>query len=522
MNMSDEEIAYMAAEVEIERVRRTSWCNLLDLSNNAYNALKSLPGSIAQLTALPRLDLSGTQVSDLTPIAELTALTTLSLHRTPVSDLTPIAELTALTMLDLSSTQVSDITPIAELTALTMLDLTSTQVSDITPIAQLTALTRLNLNNTQVSDLTPIAELTALTWLNLNSTQVSDLRPLKFLRKLAEFNEVGGLSFHNTVATRLDPRIARIAEIGENKNRTTKLFAYLEDWKPPTDDEAIEAVLRGPVLSESLVDLRKTGERFEATTLAESPSRDKDQDHDNLTQVLSYAAARMGRTEAQNRIGEETGQSLRDYSEFIDSDQINPRVLIYLAQGLRAALSDEMLRASLDGFDQSGLLEFLANHDHLILTYYANARTAPEFITETDADVLQAELFPNLRAARDMVSMANANGLFAPSVSTALEVMHRRAEGARRKIATSGDPEEVNRAVADLRRSAVLITAYLGRIKGRLQQWVNKKVKLAKENPGSAILMAEGLLQAAQRVIATVTPVFDALWQLIGNLPLPF
>jgi Leucine-rich repeat (LRR) protein len=388
----------------------------------------------------------------------------------------------------------------APMAASTGRNLGNTQVSDLTPIAPLTALTTLYLRGTQVSDLTPIAQLTALTTLDLTGTQASDLS------KLVEDPTDGNLSFKNTLATRLDPRIAEIADISNAKKRVVELFDYLEGWEPTTDDEAIEAVLRGPVLSESLVDLRKTGERFEATTLSESPSRDKDQDQDqdDLTQVLSYAAARMGRTEAQNRIGEETGQSLRDYSEFIDSDQINPRVLIYLAQGLRAALSDEMLRASLDGFDQSSLSEFLTNHDRLILTYYANARTAHEFIAETNADVLQAELFPNLRAARDMVSTANANGLFAPSVSTALEMMHRRAEGARRKIATSGDPEEVNRAVADLRRSAVLITAYLGRIKGRLQQWVNKKVKLAKENPGSAILMAEGLLQAAQRVIAAV------------------
>jgi hypothetical protein len=135
---------------------------------------------------------------------------------------------------------------------------------------------------------------------------------------------------------------------------------------------------------------------------------------------------------------------------------------------------------------------------------------------------LQAELFPKLQAARDMVSRANADGLFAPSVSNALEMIYRRAEGARRKIATSGDPEEVNRAVADLRRSVVLITAYLGRIKGRLQQWVNKQVKFAKENPGNATLQAAGLFGLAQRAIAEVTSVFNELWQLIGNLRLPF
>jgi Leucine-rich repeat (LRR) protein len=490
----------------------------LDLGNTQVSDLTP----IAQLNALILLDLDNTQVSDLTPISQLNALTTLNLENTQVSDLTPIAQLNALERLRLGNTQVSDLTPITQLNTLKGLHLKNTQVSDLTPIAQLNALTTLNLENTQVSDLTPIAQLNTLKTLNLENTQVSDLRPLIALRLLAEGPTYGGLLFKNTVTTRLDPRIAEIAKIIEPKNRVLELFDYLEGWEPPTNDEAIEAVLRGPVLSESLVDIRKTGEKFEVTTLTDSPSRDKDQDHDDLAQVLSYAAKRMGRTETHNRIGEEIGQSLRDYSEFIESDTINPRILIYLAQTLRAVLSDEMLRASLDGFDKSVLLEFLANHDRLIFTYYANARTAQEFISDTDSDVLQAELFPNLRAARDMVSTADANGLFAPSVSTALEMMHRRAEGARRKIATSGDPEEVNRAVDELRHSAVLITAYLGRIKGRLQQWVNNQVKFAKENPGNATLQAAGLFDLAQKAIAAVTPVFNALWQLIGNLPLPF
>jgi len=276
------------------------------------------------------------------------------------------------------------------------------------------------------------------------------------------------------------------------------------------------------VLADSLVDIRKTDSRFEAAALTDTPERSPDQDHHDLVQLLSYAAARLGRVETHNRIGQETGQSLRDYTNFIGQDPLNPRVLNYLAQGLRAILSDEMLLASLDGFDQSGLGEFLLNHDRLIGSYYPRARTAPEFVAETDPEVLQAELFPRLASARELVAQADADGLFAPSVSDALEMMHRRAEGARKKIVTSGDPEERDRAVDDLRRTAVLVTAYLGRIKGRLQQWVDKQAKFAKENPGTATLTVTGLLEVAERTIAAVTPVFNELWKLIGNLPLPF
>jgi internalin A len=191
MTMSDAETAYKAAEAAIERVRANGEA-MLDLSGDVYyNALTSLPDSIAQLTALTTLSLSGTQVSDLTPIAPLTALTTLSLFGTQVSDLTPIAPLTSLTTLNLGGTQVSDLTSIAPLTALTLLNLSGTQVSDLTSIAPLTSLTMLNLNSTQVSDLTPIAPLTALKLLNLSGTQVSDLTPIAPLTALTTLSLSG-------------------------------------------------------------------------------------------------------------------------------------------------------------------------------------------------------------------------------------------------------------------------------------------------------------------------------------------
>ena len=116
---------------------------------------------------------------------------------------------------------------------------------------------------------------------------------------------------------------------------------------------------------------------------------------------------------------------------------------------------------------------------------------------------------------------ADQNGLFAPSVSDALEMMHRRAEGARRKIVT-GDAEEAEAGTTDLRRTAVLVTAYLGRIKGRLTQWVNKQLAYARDNPATAAVTSAAFVTLAQQMIASVTPVFNALWKLIGNLPLPF
>jgi internalin A len=253
MSMSDAETAYKFAEAEIERVRANGLA-MLDLSGNTYNALTKIPDSIAPLTALTTLRLSNTQVSDITPIAQLTALTTLSL----------------------AWTQVSDITLIAQLTALTRLFLNNTQISDITPIAQLTALTTLRLSNTHVSDITPIAPLTALTTLDLDNTQVSDLRPLIALRKLAEDPIGAGLLFENTIATRLEPRIAEIAGIRDPKNRAAELVAHLEDWEPPVEFDE-----NGPAPS-PLLDVKTTNDRLE---IADSHPSETERD-DQLKQVL--------------------------------------------------------------------------------------------------------------------------------------------------------------------------------------------------------------------------------------------
>jgi hypothetical protein len=71
--------------------------------------------------------------------------------------------------------------------------------------------------------------LTALTHLHLRDTQVSDLSPLLPLTQLAENPDPTGLSFHNTAATKADPRIAEIAGIDDNAKRATDLFASLKD-----------------------------------------------------------------------------------------------------------------------------------------------------------------------------------------------------------------------------------------------------------------------------------------------------
>ena len=204
---ADQKAAYARAEQAISETGKNSVATL-DLSGRqGFKHLATLPPDIANLTALTRLDLRGTQVSDLSPLTDLIALTSLDLEHTQVSDVSPLAGLTALNSLGLNGTQVSDVSPLAGLTTLTSLVLVGTQVSDIAPLAGLTALTDLYLSGTQVSDLSPLLKLTQL-----------EKNPSKF-----------GLSFENTAAAKADKRIAEMAKTTDAKDRAAALFAYLRD-----------------------------------------------------------------------------------------------------------------------------------------------------------------------------------------------------------------------------------------------------------------------------------------------------
>lgn len=133
---------------------------------------------------ISELILSGTQVSDLSPLSGLTALAGLSLFGTQVLDLSPLSGLATLTGLDLGGTQVWDLSPLSGLAALQLLDLRGTQVSTLFPLSGLRALKWLFLNRTQVSVVSDLAGLKSLKYVNLRETKVSKEDVLKLKEAL--------------------------------------------------------------------------------------------------------------------------------------------------------------------------------------------------------------------------------------------------------------------------------------------------------------------------------------------------
>ena len=187
--MTDQEIYKLLINVDNGyKLTEEEYQELSCVTSISWNKIYRLPRNIGILKDVTNLDLSWTDVSDISTLSGLTALTNLDLSWTGVSDISALSGLTALTNLDLSATSIDDISALSGLTALTNLNLAWTSVRDINALASLTALTNLNLHETSVSDISALSGLTALTNLNLSATSVDDISALSGLTALTNLD----------------------------------------------------------------------------------------------------------------------------------------------------------------------------------------------------------------------------------------------------------------------------------------------------------------------------------------------
>jgi hypothetical protein len=149
-----------------------SWTNVSDASSLAY------------CRSLNTLRLRKTQVSDVSPLASCQSLHTLDLSETLVTVVSVLGLCQSLHTLDLSYTDVSDVTALASCQSLHTLDFCHTQVSDVSALASCQSLHTLDLMCTQVSDVTALASCQSLHTLNLMCTQVSDVTALASCQSL--------------------------------------------------------------------------------------------------------------------------------------------------------------------------------------------------------------------------------------------------------------------------------------------------------------------------------------------------
>lgn len=158
---------------------------LSSIESIKWEMISQLPTSMSMLSRLKQLDLSFTDIDNISALSGLKTLTNLNLSITNVSDIRILSGLTSLTNLDLSDTEVSDISALTGLTKLTNLNLGNTNVSNISALSGLTSLTHLILGYTNVRDISALSKLTKLTNLDLSATGVCDISALSWLTNLS-------------------------------------------------------------------------------------------------------------------------------------------------------------------------------------------------------------------------------------------------------------------------------------------------------------------------------------------------
>lgn len=136
------------------------------------------------LAKVKELDLSGKDLSDLSPLAGLSGAKSLYLNDNPSADLTPLSGLKGLLALSLNRCQIVNLTPLQHLNGLVYLNLDNNQIRDLTPVAGLKGLEIIGLSGNQISDLTSLSGLENLYHLELVGNRITDLSPLTKLNGL--------------------------------------------------------------------------------------------------------------------------------------------------------------------------------------------------------------------------------------------------------------------------------------------------------------------------------------------------
>lgn len=117
-----------------------------------FPELKNLPSNLAEVGSLFTLDISGTKISDLSPLVVHQDLSLLTLRDTWVVDLTPISGHPRLTNLDIGGSWVSDLSPLADMPSLERLDIGKLQVESLEPLTRANTLAWINLHKAYALD----------------------------------------------------------------------------------------------------------------------------------------------------------------------------------------------------------------------------------------------------------------------------------------------------------------------------------------------------------------------------------
>lgn len=212
----------------------------------ARNAgIKTLEG-LQAFTQLRRLDLSGNDIDDLSPLSGLLFLTGLFLADNAITSIESLGKLRTLPALDLGGNAIRDLSPLAEVRALTWLNVSRNHIASLAPLGACSCLTNIVARGNVIVDLKGIDRLELLRLVDVSSNCLTGtievpgtwrlLRRLTFARNsisavsieggtspLVELdlsgNDVQDISFLS------DLTCLEVANLSENPLQSTAAFA---------------------------------------------------------------------------------------------------------------------------------------------------------------------------------------------------------------------------------------------------------------------------------------------------------
>ena len=131
---------------------------------------------LSDIWPLTSLDLSDSNIHDISALSELTNLTWLNLNNNDLRDVSSLSDLKSLESLYMNNNYVSDISFLSNLSGLSHLELSGNRITDISLIGSLGSLADLSVGNNPLTSPNPIHELSELKILDVNNTGISDLQ----------------------------------------------------------------------------------------------------------------------------------------------------------------------------------------------------------------------------------------------------------------------------------------------------------------------------------------------------------
>lgn len=220
----------------------------IEISSKDIETIEELELSTSNITDLTGLEnfsnlitlnLSKNTISTASPLSQLTKLQRLNISENPINTeiLSAISNLTSLNQLDLANTKMNSdqLEYLKNLNNLTTLTLSSNNISAIGRISNLTGITKLDISvNTSFTDLTQLQSFVNITDLNISGTGItsfSGIESLTNLEKLYAADNKGITSDILNLYSLSKLKVLDLSSVGINGNRPKISFSNIAKLK---------------------------------------------------------------------------------------------------------------------------------------------------------------------------------------------------------------------------------------------------------------------------------------------------